>query len=161
MYYMIEAKDAENIPKMDIHSEEIRAIAEELHAKYPNYSSCASYQDIQRIGKEVYLKDKWQYERDYAKATKPLYDDRKAHGLAVLNEIGTPMMGKTKAVLVAECARWMKLNGIKEAYVQNYVFSDNMYWWKSQSWYVFEENGEYFFKMAKKNKTAHKIEGVA
>lgn len=161
MYYMIEAENAENMPKMDINFEEIRAIANELHAKYPNYSSCASYNDIQRIGKDAYYQDKWKYERDYAKATKPLYEARRAHGQAILNEVGTPMMGKTKAVLVAECARMMKRNGIKEAYVQNYVFSEGRTWWKSQSWFVYEENGEYFFKMGRKVKTAHRIEGVA
>ena len=161
VYYMIEAEKAENIPKMNIYFDEIYAIAEELHAKYPNYKSSASYQDVQRIGRDAFLKDKWQYERDYNKATKPLYDARKAHGLNILNEIGVPAMGKTKAVLVAECARWMKRNGIREAYVRNYTFMDGQSWWVAQSWYVYEDDGQYFFKMHKDNKAKHLIEGVA
>ena len=88
---------------------------------------------------------------------------RKAHGRDLLDRYGSPMMSKTKADLLRECAIRMKQMGIKKAYVINYTFpKDAKYWIVMQSWYVYEDHGEYFFKMYdEKTKTFHKIEGVS
>lgn len=160
VYYAITKENLENMEYLNIHQEEIYEITRELNEKYPIYHSCTSFAK-REANKVEYNIQSYKYRREFAIRTNELYEQRKAFGQEVLNDVAVPMMGRTKAVLVRECAVWMKKNGIKEAFVRNWIFSSEYHDWEvTQSWYVFEENGQYFFKMRQGCKAKHLIEGV-
>ena len=156
VYYMI---GKPNKAEMNICRDEIAAIRKKVEAKYPA-TKCGSWNEKEMYGRQRYKAEMYEFHKELDALTAPYYQKRKAHGLEVLDRIGIPMLGKRKAELVRECAIRMKATGLKEAWVVNYVFSDGDTWVVMQSWYVYEDGGQYFFKMSKTNKTSHIIEGV-
>lgn len=161
-YWMMDTKVgnlfyAENMNK---YSDQIQSIREELDQKYPLYNGCCSWNERQKAG-DSYKKDAYGWRKEYSTRTREIFARRHDDGLTLLQKYCTPMLGKRKADLVRECAVWMKRTGVQSAIVYNYTFQDGEFWVPTQSWYVYEEDGGYFFKMYEKCKTSHKIEGVA
>lgn len=66
-------------------------------------------------------------------------------------------MSKKKADLVAEASRYFDMIGVTEGYVKNVSLRDLHYYWAEQSWYVFKENGKWFFKMREDCKASHEV----
>ena len=160
VYYAMTPEAYENLTDLNIRRDEVEAIRKDLNGKYPLVYGLTCWKDREANRQEFYTQ-RWQYERDFSMLTKDIFADRKAFGEDALHEAGFLMFNKKKADLVRECAEWMKRNGVKEAYVKNFVYSEGKYWMCSQSWYVFEEGGSFFFKMEKKNKAQHLIPEVA
>ena len=158
-YYIIKPEDIRSMSELNIRRDEVRAIWEKLDEKYPLANGCKSYDERQAHGQE-YRNQRYYFERDLKLLTSDIHAHRKVHGQEILNEIGFPMMGKRRADLVAECARWMQLNNVKEAYIINYVFAEGEQWEVAQSWFVLEEGGHYYFKQRRDCKAKHLIEGV-
>ena len=82
-----------------------------------------------------------------------------APAFEVLDQCGHPM-SRTKKQLVAEGAYYLERIGATEGWVQNYGVSECIYFELNQSWYIFKQDGAWFFKMREDNKTAHRIEEV-
>ena len=72
------------------------------------------------------------------------------------------LISKLRARLMRECAVICENNGLEHAYVKN-ICTDRTYGerYESQSWYVFKENGAWYYKQSKSTKTKHLIEGMA
>lgn len=83
-----------------------------------------------------------------------------APAFEVLAQCGHPM-GRIKKQLVAEGAYYLERIGATEGWVQNYGVSEGIYFELNQTWYLFKQDGAWFFKMREDNKTAHRIEEVA
>ena len=156
-YYMVTEPITESL---NAYGDELRAIRQELAAKYPA-TKCVGYEDEVAYGIDRFRREIYDFKRECKAKTKHIYEARRNYGLDVLARNATPMMAKYKADLVRECAIRMKAQGVQEAWVKNYTYTDGEQWIVTQSWYVYEDGGDYYFKMRKDCKAAHKIEGVA
>lgn len=117
-----------------------------LHAISDEYSS-----EVDRIADEKSkIMDGKEARRIAHEECKPILD-RWAEFRAQMLSSGYHNMTTRKAELIAEATKVLKSNG----YVVRYRVSDNHI---EQTWYVFQKDGQWFFKMyGPQTKTAHKV----